>query len=479
MTLQELQAKLAELTSAAEAKRQLVTDSTSAADAKRIEAEHSEIIDQARAVREKIDIVTLAEEFDVRALGDEHIAAGSTLEQFRAALLARKAQQSDSDGPVLGHVRGGQDETETRRQAVIEGQMFRGSVRGVELSDAARAGGYHVMRFTNLARECLGWAGVATRGLTDMEVIERALHTSSDFPLILSGLANATLLQAYNHAPQTFRPWCRQISLDDFRELALVRLDAGGSLRKVNEHGEFKRGTLSESKEAVQLSTFGEVIGITRQALVNDNLGALTQIPDMLGRRALQTESDAVYRILLSNPVMRTDNKSLFHADHANLGTAAALGAAELGKGRVAMSKQTGLDGKSVLGITPAFLLFPPELEMAAAQILAPINPAMTSNVVPEFIRNLTPVCEPRLSVGVPKTDGFEAAAGSATGYYLAASPAQVDTIVFAYLAGQSGPYIETRQGFDVDGMEIKIRHDFGAAPTDFRGLWKNAGAAL
>uniref|UniRef100_UPI0010AA5769 phage major capsid protein n=1 Tax=Paracoccus aeridis TaxID=1966466 RepID=UPI0010AA5769 len=45
------------------------------------------------------------------------------------------------------------------------------------------------------------------------------------------------------------------------------------------------------------------------------------------------------------------------------------------------------------------------------------------------------------------------------------------------YLEGQQGAYIETRNGFDVDGVEIKCRLDFGAKAIDWRGLYKNPSA--
>ena len=95
----------------------------------------------------------------------------------------------------------------------------------------------------------------------------------------------------------------------------------------------------------------------------------------------------------------------------------------------------------------------------------ANLVPAATASVVPQSIRTLTPISEPRLD------------AASATAWYLAASPNQIDTIEYAYLEGQQGAYIETRNGFDVDGVEIKCRLDFGAKAIDWRGLYKNAGA--
>ena len=91
--------------------------------------------------------------------------------------------------------------------------------------------------------------------------------------------------------------------------------------------------------------------------------------------------------------------------------------------------------------------------------------PADSTKVVPQSIRTLSPISEPRLD------------AASATAWYLAASPNQIDTIEYAYLEGQQGAYVETRNGFDVDGVEIKCRLDFGAKAIDWRGLYRNPGA--
>ena len=66
--------------------------------------------------------------------------------------------------------------------------------------------------------------------------------------------------------------------------------------------------------------------------------------------------------------------------------------------------------------------------------------------------------------------------AASAIAWYMAANPSQIDTIEYAYLEGQSGVYIETRVGFDVDGVEVKARLDFGAKAIDWRGIHKNPG---
>ena len=192
----------------------------------------------------------------------------------------------------------------------------------------------------------------------------------------------------------------------------------------------------------------------------------ITRIPAMYGNSIAQLESDVVWGIITANPAM-ADGNALFHTTHKNLaGTGTALAVEAVGAARAAMAKQTGLDKKTVLNVRPAFLIVPASLELKAEQLVAQnLVPAATSSVVPQSIRTLAPISEPRLD------------ANSETAWYLAASPNQIDTIKYAYLEGQQGAYIETRNGFDVDGVEIKCRLDFGAKAIDWRGLYKNPGA--
>jgi hypothetical protein len=163
------------------------------------------------------------------------------------------------------------------------------------------------------------------------------------------------------------------------------------------------------------------------------------------------------------------DGVALFHASHKNLTTAGtALDVTNLGKARAAMARQTGLDGKTVLNIRPAFLVVPSSLELTAEQLIAQnLVPATSANVVPQSMRALSVIAEPRLDP-----------ASGAIPWYLFASPSAIDTIEYAYLEGQDGVFIETRNGFDVDGLEIKARLDFGAKAIDWRGMHKNLGIA-
>ncbi|MEX0312022.1 MAG: prohead protease/major capsid protein fusion protein [Tateyamaria sp.] len=401
-----------------------------------------------------------------RSFAEDLVKRGTDVDEARRLILdqvAAKSEETRSFSQVSIPL-GGLDEQVTRRDAVANALLHRYSPTLFQLEDAARQ--YRGMTLLELARESLGNAGVNTRGLSRDEVATRALHSTSDFPEILSAVTNKTLRQAYEAYPRTFMLFCRQVLATDFKAMHRVQLGEAPQLLEVSESGEFKRGTLGESKESYKVKTYGRVVAITRQTLINDDLDAFTRIPAMYGNSIAQLESDVVWGIITANPAM-ADGNALFHSTHKNLaGTGAALDVTSVGAARAAMAKQTGLDKKTVLNVRPAFLIVPASLELRAEQLVAQnLVPAATSSVVPQSIRTLSPISEPRLD------------AASETAWYLAASPNQLDTVEYAYLEGQQGAYIETRNGFDVDGVEIKCRLDFGAKAIDWRGLYKNPGA--
>ena len=401
-----------------------------------------------------------------RGFAEDLVKRGVSVDEARRLILDQVAAKSDETRtfPHVSVPLGGRDERITRRDAVANALLHRYSPTLFPLEDAARQ--YRGMTLLELARESLGNAGVNTRGLSRDEVATRALHSTSDFPEILSAVTNKTLRQAYDAYPRTFALFCRQVLATDFKSMHRVQLGEAPQLLEVGESGEFKRGTLGESKESYKVKTYGRVVAITRQVLINDDLDAFTRIPAMYGNSIAQLESDVVWGIITANPAM-ADGNALFHTTHKNLAaTGAALDVASVGAARAAMALQTGLDKKTVLNIRPAFLIVPAALELKAEQLVAQnLVPADSAKVVPQSIRTLSPISEPRLD------------AASATSWYLAASPNQIDTIEYAYLEGQQGAYIETRNGFDVDGVEIKCRLDFGAKAIDWRGLYKNPGA--
>lgn len=391
------------------------------------------------------------------------IEDGTSVEAFRGLVLDELAKKSQEGTGRGDRIQVSRDEAVTRRAAMATSILHRVHPDEVKLDDAARE--YVGLQLLDVARQCLVNAGESVRGLSRSEIASRAFMSTSDFPAILADVANKSLRRGYDAYPRTFMPVASRMTLADFKTMNLVQMGEAPQLEKVNESGEFKRGSITEGKSTIKVLTYGKVVGITRQVIVNDDLGAFTRIPAMFGQAAATLESDIVWGIITANAAM-ADGVAIFHASHKNLASGAAFAVDGLSATRLLMTKQVGLDGKTRLNIRPRHVVLPPELETKAEQLLASmIVPAQSSNVTPASMRSLNIVVEPRLSDA------------SATAYYTVADPSAVDGLAYAYLEGNEGVYTETRQGFDVDGMEVKVRQDFGAAMIDHRGWAKNPGA--
>lgn len=295
--------------------------------------------------------------------------------------------------------------------------------------------------------------------------IAMALHSTSDFPLILGNVVNRLTVEMYQAASSGVKTVSRERQVSDFRAIQHLRASGSLELTKVGEGGEFTYGTVQEAGETVSAATFGRVLGVTRQAMVNDDVGLFENVARMLGEGSAQCEGKAFVALLNANsgagPTM-ADGQPLFHTTHGNVaGTPAALAVPTLSNARTAMRRQKDLAG-SPINVTPTYLIVPPELETTAEKVLAEITATEVAEVNP-FSGKLTLVVDPYLT--------------SQTRWYLAAPPGRPDGLTHVYLDGAAGPQVFTQEGFDIDGMKFKGRLDFGCAFMDWRGWYMNPGA--
>ena len=376
-------------------------------------------------------------------------------------------EHASKGGVSVGRsVETGEDERDKYRRAVVDGYRMR---MGAQIDKPAPgAEEFRHLSLLDLARDILDRNGEQSRRVDPMTVASRAFSTS-DFPAIMSNLADVVLKDAYNEAATTWRSWCRVGSVKDFKENRLVRMGELPMLEPVPEGGEYKMADLVETKDSYSIGTFGKKFALTRQAIINDDLGAFTRIPQLFGASAARTINHVVYGLLKSNPKVAEDGKAIFHADHNNLAaTGTAITIEALDAARIAMRRQTGLrkdKEKVTLNITPTTLLIPPELETSALQLLYSATDIRyaNANVKNPFLNAFTIIVEQEL-------EPYE--------WYLLASPSAIDTMEVAFLNGQQSPTLEQQQGWNVDGIEYKIRLDFGAWLYEYRGMYKNPGAA-
>ena len=406
----------------------------------------------------------------VRQLGQRHrmtddfadtlIERQLDLQQSRAAILDEMVRRDEAIGSPL-NVRAQSSEAhagQSDRELIVESLVSRMGGRAVRGDHP-----YLNMRVGDIARQRLEVAGIRTTGLSASQLIERAF-TTSDFPNLLSGSGNRVLSESYAAYPGGRKRASRPSTVRDFRAKQTLRLSETPALLRVNEHGEFKQGSMLEAKESYALGTFGRIVAVTRQAMINDDLSAFEMLAKNFARASAEYEAGALVALLTSNPTMR-DGLALFHATHGNLaGAGAAPSVATVGAARLAMRLQKGLDGVTAIDASPKFFIVPAALETTAEQLLAQIQPNLVASVNP-FAGRLELIVEPRLD------------AVSSTAWYLATDPSFVDTLEHSYLEGSlQGPELFIEDAFDIDGTSIKCRLDFGCGVLDWRGLYRNAG---
>lgn len=409
---------------------------------------------------------------------EDLIARGVSVSDASAALIDAVAERQNKDQPNTRSsqptdVNGGQDVTvlNAKRSAMQNALLHRCDAT-VKLEDAGRE--FRGMRLVDMAREFVEMAGGNARGMTPQELARAALgcdrqavraagmHSTSDFPLLLGSTVNRTLRDAYANAPQTWRPLGRQTTVPDFRAVTRAALGDISALEAVKEHGEYKYGTLSEDGAPIKVAKFGKIIALTWETIVNDDLGALTRIPAALGNAAAATESNVVWALLLGNPNF-ADGVPFYDASHGNVaGSGGAINTTTLAAARAAMRKQKSKAGE-FLNLSPEFLVVGPDKELEAFQFTSSVYvPAKNADINDVRNASLTVIVDARIT---------------GNQWYLFAAPGSIDTFEYAYLEGEQGVFTETREGFEVDGMEIKARLVFGAGWIDYRGAYKNPGA--
>ena len=394
-----------------------------------------------------------------REWADAQIDAEATADEARRAAFEAMQSRSRQTATRTTQARIGFDHDSPEVIAERAGEaLFARTHPDHELSTPARQ--FANMTVPELARYILQRRGHSTTALTADTLVTRALHTTSDFPEILGNTVNRRLRRAYEAASNGARQLARQTTARDFRDKKSIMLGAAPTLEKVVENGEFTFGTIDEAAESYRVETFGRIFGISRQALVNDDLGAFDRIAASMGAAAKAFEAGQIAARIAANPTMN-DGSPVFDASaHGNQsamsGATVADFTADLNTARLAMRRQTGLAGEPI-NIVPKFVLVPPELETAMEQALSAVQATRTSDTNP--FASLSLIVDPRL------TDSGQ--------WYLAADPAQIDGLEYAYLEGAPGPQIEIRAGFEVDGLQIKVRLDFGTGWIDWRGWYR------
>jgi len=256
--------------------------------------------------------------------------------------------------------------------------------------------------------------------------ITEADTTTASFSYLLGTSMNKRLLKDYQAWPAEWQKFCTIVPIRDFKQQSRVRLGAFGSLAIVPEDTAYTAVTLTDSAATYVPQKRGNLVTVSRETILNDDLQAIKQIPTKLAVAAAYTLAEFVYAFLSTNPNIY-DGNALFTsgAPHSNLG-ASALSTAAMQTGITAMREQTNYASKR-MGLRPRFLVVPPELEWTGMVVTKSAGvPGSNNNDINPMLGYVTPIVSPQLT--------------STTQWFLIGDPREIDTIEIGFVGGQVNP---------------------------------------
>ncbi len=379
----------------------------------------------------------------------------------------------------LGSIQMGEDARDKFITGAEEGVLVRACVMtDKEVTRRAREGGMYGKSLRTLAGEYLQLCGENTSKLSDADVASRAIsvrasgQTTSDFTHLLSNVANKSLLMGFEEAPETWQLVTRRGQLPDFKTADRINMSGFTGLSEVAEDGEITYGKFADRKETIKLVQYAKKYRMSRQLIINDDLGGLTQVPRMMGRAANRKIGDVFYAVLNgTGPTLTQDSIALWDTStHKNyVAAATAPNVTTIGTATAAMAKQTDPNSGAVLNIRPRYLVVPVALESTARVLMASqYDPAGTAGTLTPNPYNgrFEVVTDARLD---GQTYGTLA-------WYLFADPNVFDTFEVAFLNGIAEPYLRENRAWDEQGIEYLVGIDFGVSALDFRAVHKYRG---
>lgn len=331
-----------------------------------------------------------------------------------------------------------------------------------------------------------GW--VRQNALYEAYIEAQEAATVSDFANFLAEKLYKILLADWAKAPSVWRAYLKQMPFSDFKtHNVMTPLGESDDLLKVPEGGPYHDSQLEDSDNiTMKLATWGRTFSISRQAIINDEFNKLQDQPARFGRSAARTLAKNIVSIL-ETPGNAYDAVAFFgnHLQIDGSTTAAnnALTSSALDRTtlRTAVERMRGFKDKTGnrLGIVPAILLVPIELEFTAREILgSPLLIGQGASAAPVPALNVMSEVNIRVEVDPYLTSG--------TTWYLFADPNTIPAFGVGFLNGKDTPDLMLKDpavrlvlggadpySFEFDEIVYKVRHDWITKPVEPRGAIK------
>lgn len=292
-------------------------------------------------------------------------------------------------------------------------------------------------------------------------------------PGILSNVANKFLIQGFTSVEEGWRDIARVRSVRDFKQTTSYTLSGAFGYEKMGPGGELKHATPTETSYTNRAETYGKMFAITRQDLINDDLGALTEVPMRLGRGAATKFNEVFWTEFLAGVT------AFFATGNGNVisGAGSVLQSSSLKSALEKFRKQTDPDGKP-LGVTPRLLLVPPELEITADELMTSTQVNTGGAATATQVMNRNVWMSKFKTVMSSYLSNSAITNYSATHWFLIADPMDLAVIEVAFLNGRETPIVESADAdFDTLGIQMRGYHDFGVSKQEYRAGVRSVGA--
>lgn len=417
--------------------------------------------------------------------------ARAAIEQKKSALEFKlavfEAQMQSPQAPAV-HAKAGLGSRKDATRVVEAALCMAGGLDGVEKHydertlDAASAhfkGGVTLCEVLLMAARENGYSGHSAR---DVEGLLRAAFarnqiqaaggfSSLSLPGILSNTANKFLTMGFNAVEMTWRAIAARKAVRDFKQVSTYALTGGFQYEKLGASGELKHATAGELTYTNQADTYGKMFAITRRDIINDDLGALTEVPRRLGRGAALSLNDVFWTAFLNNGSFFTSGN-----DNYFDGATSALGIASLTTAETMFMDQTDPDGYPV-SISPKILLTPNGLNVTASNLMN--STEVRDTTANTLIATNNPHAGKFTTVRSSYLSNSSYTGNSSTAWYLLADPNDVAVIEVAFLNGREEPTVDSADAdFNVLGIQMRGYFDFGVALQEYRAGVKSKGAA-
>ena len=304
------------------------------------------------------------------------------------------------------------------------------------------------------------------------EVIEAAfsVHTITT---MLTSAANKILLDGFNLLPQSWRQVAAVKSVSDFKAVTMYRMTADLEYEEVGPAGLIKHGTLSQEEYSIQAKTYAKMLALTRQDIINDDLGAFNDLRNRLGMGAAIKLNKVFWTAWLA----AVNAGTFWTAPRGNYQTGATtvLGETGLNKAVKLFRDASGPDN-NLLGLEPEILLSGSDLEATNRKLYTSQEMRDTTANTKTMVNNIyfnrfKPVIVPELS-------NAAYTGSSATQWFLLCNPAILASAAMCFLGGQQAPTIEsTDADFNTLGIQSRGYHDFGVTMSEYRASVHSVGA--